>query len=255
MKFLRFRYNEEIYFGRIDGQKIVAIDGAPWLGNTNDLFVVNEYDIELLNPCTPNKIIGVALNYPGVAKGEENSEPLVFLKSNSKIVAHSGTVKNPFSNTKVWGECELAIVIGSESFQLTATNAKEKIFGYTIGNDITAENQGNRDHHLAKSKAVDGFCALGPFIDTEFKPNEQNINGFHNGILLREGKLSDRLWLETELLVWLTSWMTLEPGDVVLTGAPNRIRDRIYLEDGDKFISSIDGLGELAVSFQNLHAR
>ncbi|TGM82271.1 DUF2437 domain-containing protein [Leptospira mtsangambouensis] len=254
MKFLRFQYNNEVFYGRYEVEKIVAIDRAPWLGETKDLFAVAEDQIQLLNPCTPNKIVGVALNYPGVAKGEENSEPLVFLKSNSKIVAHKGTVSNPFVNTKVWGECELAIVIGSESFQLTSANASEKIFGYTIGNDITAENFGGRDHHLAKSKAADSFCALGPYIDTEFKPSEQIIKGFHNGELLREGKLSERLWLESELLIWLTSWMTLEPGDVVLTGAPNRIRERIYLEDGDEFISSISGLGELAVSFRNLYA-
>ncbi|PJZ86292.1 fumarylacetoacetate hydrolase family protein [Leptospira harrisiae] len=253
MKFLRFQHKNEIFHGRIEGETIVAIDRAPWFGDTKDLFTVAEHEIQLLNPCTPNKIVGVALNYPGVAKGEENTEPLVFLKSNSKIVEHKGTINNPLVNTKVWGECELAIVIGAESYQLNSTNAKDKIFGYTIGNDVTAENFGNRDHHLAKSKAVDSFCALGPYIDTEFRPSEQIIKGFHNGVLLREGKLSERLWLETELLVWLTSWMTLSPGDVVLTGAPNRVRDRIYLEDGDEFISYISGLGELTVSFRNLH--
>lgn len=256
MKYIRFLQNQKVYYGRLEGEEIVVIDRAPWLGTYSDLYKI-KYDqtIQLQNPCSPNKIIGVALNYPGVAKGEENSEPLVFLKSTSNIVAHNGTVVNPYSKTNVWGECELAIVIGVQSSQLTFDNARSHIFGYTIGNDVTAENLSGRDHHLAKSKAADTFCALGPYIDTDFEPKEQQIKGFHNGILLREGYLSDRLWLERELLVWLTSWMTLEAGDVVLTGAPNRVRNRIYLQEGDVFVSSIDGLGELKVSFTNRYGQ
>lgn len=252
MKYIRFLHNQKICYGRLEDDEIVIIDKAPWLATYSDLHKIKyDHTVEILNPCSPNKIIGVALNYPGVAKGEENSEPLVFLKSTSKIVGHNGTVLNPYSKTNVWGECELAIVIGAESSQLTPDNASDHIFGYTIGNDITAENLDGRDHHLAKSKAADSFCALGPYIDTDFEPKDQQIKGFHNSILLREGRLSDRLWLEKELLVWLTSWMTLEPGDVILTGAPNRVRSRIYLEENDIFVSSIDGLGELKISFKN----
>ena len=96
---------------------------------------------------------------------------------------------------------------------------------------------------------MDTFCVLGPWIDTGFKPDRQKIKGFHNGILLREGYINDRLFREPELLVWLSKWITLEPGDVVLTGAPTRVRDREYFSDGDNFKCEIDGLGAIDNNF------
>jgi len=124
------------------------------------------------------------------------------------------------------------------------------IYGYTIGNDVSSENIGGRDHHLARSKAADTFCVLGPWIDTEFSPNKQIIRGYHNSSLLREGRLNDRMWQEEKIIKWLSTWITLEPGDVILTGAPSRTRDREYLKNGDNFTCVIEGLGELKNSFK-----
>ena len=144
------------------------------------------------------------------------------------------------------------MVIGKKLQKANTEEANSAVFGYTVGNDVSCENVLDWDHHLARSKGADTFCVLGPAIDTDFEPNGKYICGHHNDILMREGYCEQRLWQEPELLVWLSSWMTLEPGDVILTGAPSRVRDRVYFTDGDSFTCKIEGLGEISNSFKQL---
>ena len=174
---------------------------------------------------------------------------MVFIKPSSCIIGPNQKILSPFKNSLTWGESELGIIIGKKLKKATIKEVKSAVFGYTIGNDITCNNINEWDHHLARSKAADTFCALGPWIDTNFDPSGKYIRGYHNKILLREGLCQDRLWKEPHLLVWLSSWMTLEEGDVVLTGAPTRVRDRMYFKEGDTFTCAIKGLGKLSNSF------
>ncbi len=197
-------------------------------------------------PCEPRKVIATAINYPGATGlSKKMSEPLVFFKPSTSVIGPNEDIIAPMGGLKVWGECELGIVIGQTLKNADYQKAKEGVFGYTIGNDVSADNILDWDHHLARSKGMDTFCILGPWIDTEFKPDRQKITGLHNGILLREGYVNDRLFQEPELLVWLSQWITLEPGDVILTGAPTRVRDREYFKDGDHFKCEIEGLGSI----------
>ena len=160
------------------------------------------------------------------------------------------TIISPFKDTPVWGESELAIVIGKRLSKATVSEASKAIFGYTIGNDVSCENVHGWDHHLARSKGADTFCVLGPWIDTEYNPEGKYIRGYHNETLIRDGYCQERIWKEPELLVWLSSWMTLELGDIVLTGAPSRVIDRIYFKDDDTFTCEIEGLGKLLNPFR-----
>ncbi len=146
---------------------------------------------------------------------------------------------------KVWGEGELAVVLGASLSEAGEAEAKEAIFGYTIANDVTARRSGSHDHHLAFSKGSFTFCPLGPWIDTNFTPGDQLIRSIHNQMVLRSAKISDAALSPTESLAWISKWMTLEPGDVVLTGAPPRVRDRSYLRQGDTFVCEIEDLGSL----------
>ena len=204
-----------------------------------------------MSPCQPGKIIAVAINYPGATGlSDDASEPFVFIKPSSSVIGNERTIIYAFTNTPAWGECELGIVIGDKVFRADKEVASKAVYGYTVANDVTVENVQGRDHHLARSKAADTFCVIGPWIDTEFVPNNQLIQGYHNGHILREGRLDMRIWKEPDLLVWLSSWMTLDPGDVILTGAPTRVRGRQFFEDGDSFRCVINGLGELENDFK-----
>ncbi len=251
MKFIRFRYFKKNLYGLLNKQKVQVYSDAPWNnGKPLDQFI-STGDVKILSPCQPGKVIATAINYPG-ATGltEKTNEPLVFIKPSSSVIGPSETIVSPFDNALVWGECELGVVIGKRLLKATAEEAKAAVFGYTIGNDVSCENVFGWDHHLARSKGADTFCVLGPWIDTDFNPTGKNITGHHNNTLIRKGYCEQRLWKEPELLVWLSSWMTLEPGDVVLTGAPSRVRDRIYFKEGDHFTCTIEGLGKLSNPFE-----
>lgn len=251
MRFVRFKLNDQIQFGAIENESIRVWSDAPWLGGCAESSVVPMKDVQLLAPCQPGKVVGVAINFPG-ATGHESDfkEPLVFLKPGTSVISPDETIVSPFQDAQVWGESELAVVIGKKLTRASRQDALEGLFGYTIGNDVSADNIRGWDHHLARSKAADTFCVLGPWIDTDFNPHGKSIRAYHNQELLREGIADNRLWTEPELLVWLSSWMTLEPGDVILTGAPTRVRDRMYLHSGDSFTCTIEGLGELTNTFQ-----
>jgi 2-keto-4-pentenoate hydratase/2-oxohepta-3-ene-1,7-dioic acid hydratase in catechol pathway len=253
MRFVRFQHSQGIHYGLLKDKKVQIWTRAPWSDGKplDDIISVN--DIELLPPCQPGKVVATAINYPG-ATGltEKTNEPLVFIKPSSSVIGPEKTIISPFIDAPVWGECELGIVIGKKLSKATVEEASTAIFGYTIGNDVSCENVFGWDHHLARSKGADTFCVLGPWIDTDFDPNGKYISGYHNDNLLREGYCEQRLWKEPELLVWLSSWMTLEPGDVILTGAPTRVCERIYFKDGDRFTCIIEGLGELSNPFEQL---
>jgi len=254
---VRYKFNNSIKYGALlEDNFIYQVEKTPYIDNnlpqiaeSNTRVSLNA--VELLAPCQPGKIIAIAINYHG-ATGltEKNNEPLVFIKPSSSVIGPNATIVSPFRDRNVWGEPELAIVIGKKISEATVEEACEAIFGYTVGNDVSCENVNGWDHHLARSKGPDTFCVLGPWIDTEYEPYNNYVRGYHNEILLREGKSQKRLWSEPELLVWLSSWMTLEPGDVVLTGTPSRVRDRIYFKEGDVFRCVIDELGEISNPFE-----
>ena len=256
MRYIRYKYSNKIEYGILLENKSIQslkkmsydVDEYNEISNTPPISL---RDVKLLSPCQPGKIIATAINYPGATGLTANlDEPLVFIKPSSSVIGPNQTIISPFKDTPVWGEPELAIVIGNKLSRATVSEARNAIFGYTIGNDVSCENVHGWDHHLARSKGADTFCVLGPWIDTEYNPNGKLIRGYHNETLIRSGYCQERLWKEPELLVWLSTWITLEPGDVVLTGAPSRLRDRKYFTENDIFTCEIEDLGELKNPFK-----
>lgn len=254
MKFIRFLYSNSVRYGELNQEEVHEWSAPFWLDGikTKKTFLLSE--VKLLAPCEPTKIIATAINYPGATGSKIGTrEPLVFFKPASSIANPEDIIVSPFSDIPVWGECELGVVLGKKLKNASKDEVQKGIAGYTIGNDVSADNINEWDHHLARSKGADTFCPLGPWIDTDFNPQGKSIQGFHNGELLREGILSDRLFAEPELIVWLSSWITLLPGDVILTGAPTRVRERIFFKSGDEFVSKIEGLGELRNTFRYMN--
>jgi 2-keto-4-pentenoate hydratase/2-oxohepta-3-ene-1,7-dioic acid hydratase in catechol pathway len=237
-------------FGCVEHEVIYNLVGDPLQGPQKGEPVGHFDLVQLLSPCLPNKIIAVAINFPGIGGySSEMTEPLVFIKPASCIAKPGDTVVNPFPDLPWWGEAELGVVIKKRLRNISVGEAYDGILGFTIGNDVTVENVEGRDHHLARSKCPDGFCPIGPWIDTDFDASECLIEAVQNGEIIRRGRSSEQVWQWPQIVSWLSTWITLEPWDVVLTGNPPDTVGMRFLSDGDTYTARIDGLGALTNYF------
>jgi 2-keto-4-pentenoate hydratase/2-oxohepta-3-ene-1,7-dioic acid hydratase in catechol pathway len=246
MKIVRFKdNNNEINYGWIHQEKIGLIQGDPFGEFRRFEATLLLDDITLLLPCLPGKIIAVGRNYRDHAR-EMDSEvpayPLIFLKPPSSLITNGEPIVLPRQSKHVEHEAELAIVIGKRTRDLNPGQVNEAIFGYTIANDITARDLQRQDQQWTRAKGFDSFCPLGPWIETDFDPSDALISCHVNNALRQMGSTKDMVFKPEQLVIFISSIMTLEPGDVILTGTPSGVGP---LKPGDIVNVHIDGLGTL----------
>jgi 2-keto-4-pentenoate hydratase/2-oxohepta-3-ene-1,7-dioic acid hydratase in catechol pathway len=251
LRIIRYIYkNHAPNFGIVEGQKVYELVGYPLLTFSKGQEVTSLKEISLLAPCEPTKVIAVAINFQGIEGFSPSmKEPLVFIKPATCVAAPGVTVKNPFPDLPMWGEAELAVVIKDIPKNTQEKDVAKGVLGFTIANDVTVDNIHHRDHHLARSKCPDGFCPLGPWIDTEFDTSDCVIEAVQNGEVIRRGRSSQHFWKWPKIVSWLSTWMTLNPWDVVITGNPPDTVGMRYVQDGDIYTAKIHGLGELTNKF------
>ena len=207
-------------------------------------------DVKLISPCAPSKIVGIAMNFSGIeGYNPDMLEPLVFLKTSNTVTGPDAKVIIPFPGLNAWGEGELAVVIKKKASKIKRDEVDDHVLGFTIANDVSVSNVEGRDHHLARSKSVDGFCPIGPWIETDLTLSDLEIKAFQNSELIRAGNTKDHHWNWREIVFQLSRWMCLEEGDVILTGNPPDISGWVYLEDGAKFEVTITNIGTLTTFF------
>jgi 2-keto-4-pentenoate hydratase/2-oxohepta-3-ene-1,7-dioic acid hydratase in catechol pathway len=202
-------------------------------------------DLRLLAPCEPSKIICVGRNYTDHARelgNEVPKMPLIFFKPPSSILPDGGTVILPPQSAQVEHEAELVVVIGRQGRYITSEQARRYIFGYTIGNDITARDLQKTDDQWTRAKGFDTFCSFGPWIDTDFDPADAVITCRVNGQMRQMASTRDMVFNVGTLIAYISSVMTLEPGDLIFTGTPAGVGE---LKNGDEVIVEIEGLGAL----------
>ncbi len=170
-------------------------------------------------------------------------EPLLFLKPSTSVIGPKDPIRLlPISN-KIDYEGELAVVIGRLAKHIRAEDAYRVILGYTCANDVTLRDIQRTDDQWTLAKGFDGSCPLGPWIDTELDPNEALIQTRLNGEVRQQGSTTDMVFGVATLIEYITSFMTLLPGDVLLTGTPEGVG---RLADGDLVEVEVEGLGTLA---------
>jgi 2-keto-4-pentenoate hydratase/2-oxohepta-3-ene-1,7-dioic acid hydratase in catechol pathway len=194
----------------------------------------------------PTKVVCVGLNYHAHAQelGRElPREPLLFLKPPSSVLGTGETIRLPSQSENVHYEGELAVVMGRVCRQVSVQEAPHFIFGYTCANDVTARDLQERDVQYTRAKGFDTFCPLGPCIQTELNPEEGvEIRTLQNGELRQQGRTSDMVFSPSRLISFISAIMTLNPGDVILTGTPPGVG---ALHSGDRIRVEIDGPGVL----------
>ena len=246
MRIIRFLDKDKSpKYAWVAGDDVGLIEGNPYEGFRRSTPQMKLKDIHLLAPVEPSKIICVGRNYAAHVK-ELNNElpevPLLFLKPPSTIIGSGEAIVLPPQSQQVEHEGELAVVIGKKSRWLSPENALEAVFGYTVANDVTARDLQKRDKQWTRGKGFDTFCPVGPWIETEFDAADAVITTSVNGELRQMGSTRDMVFRIRQLLAYASSVMTLEPGDLLLTGTPAGVGP---LTDGDHIEVSIEKLGTL----------
>lgn len=247
MRFVRYQSGSDLpRFGWILEDRVGPVEGSPF-----DEFRRLEADqsleyVKLLAPVEPSKIICVGRNYVAHAK-EHNAEvptvPLLFLKPPSSVIAAGDTIFLPPQSEQVEHEAELAVVIGKRGRWISTEEAMDYVFGYTIANDVSARDLQRRDGQWTRSKGFDTFCPLGPWIETNLDPADALITCHVNDEMRQMASTRDMVFNVRQLIAFASSIMTLEPGDLLLTGTPAGVSP---IRPGDIVKVSIEGIGELA---------
>ena len=223
-------------------------DGTPGL-RLVDGRRVKESDVVWLPPIEVGTIIALGLNYADHARElafSAQQEPLVFLKGSGSLLGHRGVTRRPADVTFMHYECELAVVIGRTARNVVAANALEHVAGYCIANDYAIRDYlENWYRPNLRVKNRDGGTVLGPwFVDAAdiANPAALGLRTTVNGTLTQQGNTRDLIFDVPRLIEYLSAFMTLEAGDVILTGTPEGV---VNVMPGDEVVCEIDGLGRL----------
>ncbi len=248
-RFVRVQSFDRVCYGLLElNQAVHVLDRAPWLGGlaTGEIIAPEAYS--LLPPCEPSKIVAIGRNYAEHAEemgSDLPSEPILFLKPPSALLAPEGTICLPAQSHRVDYEGELALVIGKTATRVPLESAMQYIWGYTIANDVTARDLQAKDIQWTRSKSFDTFCPLGPWIVREISPSAllQTYLCRQNSKKTVQSATIDQMIFSPEMLVhYISHVMTLYPGDVILTGTPAGIGP---LQAGDRIVVEIEGIGKL----------
>ncbi len=225
---------------------VEMLDRPAWLPGAK---VVGEAALaacRLLAPVMPGKVVAVGLNYRAHAAEMDlsvNAEPILFIKPSTAVIGPGETIVRPACSAQVDYEAELAVVVGRRCWDVSPADAAAYVAGYTCGNDVTARDLQQRDGQWTRAKGFDTFCPLGPWIVTEAPQPGARVSARLDGAEVQHGLVGEMIATPLELLAFVSGVMTLEPGDVVLTGTPPGVGP---LTAGQTVTITVEGVGELS---------
>ncbi|MFV2073612.1 MAG: fumarylacetoacetate hydrolase family protein [Thermoanaerobaculales bacterium] len=236
-------------WGVIEGDEVLAVKGDPYAGRTEVGAALGRIDdLRRLAPCAPSKIVCVGRNY--VAHAAEHgvdvpAEPLLFLKPPSSVLYPGGTIVIPSLSQRVEHEGELALVMGRRCRNVAEEQAWENVLGITCGNDVTARDLQRSDSQWTRGKGFDTFCPLGPWVETEIDEDavgHLEVRCRVNGEVRQFGNTEQMVFPPAFLIAYISRVMTLEPGDVIMTGTPSGVGPLVA---GDEVVVEVERVGEL----------
>jgi 2-keto-4-pentenoate hydratase/2-oxohepta-3-ene-1,7-dioic acid hydratase in catechol pathway len=247
MRIVRFKRSpeESPIWGWLADDRVGVLDGLPFNEFRREEARLPLEQTHLVSPIVPGKIICVGRNYIAHA-AEHDAEvpemPLIFLKPPSAVIGPGEEILLPPQSKHVEHEAELAVVISQHARWIRPEEVTQHVLGFTAANDITARDLQFSDDQWTRGKGFDTFCPLGPWIETEFDPADALITCTVNGQMRQMASTRDMVFTVPHIVAFISSVMTLEPGDVVLTGTPAGVGP---LVDGDEVTVEIEGLGAL----------
>jgi len=245
MRLVRFRAKGSSAYGILNNDEIVELDGPGYASLSSHRAIHRSADSRLLPPCVPSKIVAVGLNYRDHARelGMAVPEtPVLFLKPPTAVIGPGDDIVCPAMSRRVDYEGELGIVIRDRISRISPGEARKHILGYTCANDVTARDLQKQDGQWTRAKGFDTFCPVGPWIETELDPGDIAIETYLNGERRQSSRTSQFVFSVEHLVSFISKVMTLESGDLIITGTPAGIGP---LKPGDEVEVRIEGIGSL----------
>ncbi len=250
MRFARVLVDGAPTFARLEGDRVHPLARPPWLSR-EEVGLPRPFDAaSLLCPVQPSKIICIGRNYAGHARelgNEPPKEPLMFFKPPSSLIGPGQAIVLPprADSEKIEHEAELGVVLGARGRNVAAADAMKLVFGYTCVGDITARDLQKKDGQWTRAKGFDTFCPTGPWIETDLEPGKSRVTCRVNGVVRQDAPTSDMLFDVATLIACASRVMTLEPGDLLVTGTPEGVGPLVA---GDVLAIEIKGVGVLEVA-------
>jgi len=244
LKLVRFLHHGSVGAGVLDGNEITELDGG-FFGSAKPGRKLPLSEAKLLAPCTPSKIVAVGLNYRDHA--EElgfpiPEEPIIFLKPPTTVIGPGDEIRYPARSSRVDFEAELGIVIRDWASAITPGRARSHILGFTCANDVTARDLQKKDGQWTRAKSFDTFCPIGPWIETDLDPGDLLVESYLNNERKQSSRTSRFIFTVPHLVSFISDIMTLNPGDLIITGTPSGVGP---MRPGDEIEVRIEGIGSL----------
>ncbi len=247
MRLVRFRHGDRIATGAItEGDTIQVLAGTFFEDPLPTGDVIDLGDVLLLAPILPSKVVCVGKNYAAHAAEFDSDvpeEPLLFLKPSTAVIGPNDPIRLLPISRRIDYEGELAVVMGRLARNVRPEDASRYILGFTCANDVTLRSLQRPDDQWTRAKGFDGSCPLGPWIDTDVDPTGVTVETRLNGEVVQRGTTEDMVFGVATLIEYITTFMTLLPGDVLLTGTPEGVGP---IAAGDVVEVEVEGLGTLA---------
>ena len=241
----RFQKGDEIFYAKVVDGELFRLHGDVFGSPSFDKKALSFKGIKTLTPVAPSKVIAIGLNYADHARESGKplpKEPLFWFKAPTSLIPDGAKIEIPFPNHRTDYEAELAIIIGRRARNVTPTVAARYIFGYTAAEDISDRTIQNAESQWARAKSFDTFTPLGPYVETKADPGDLTIQLFQNGQLRQNSNTSQLIFNCFQLVSFISTNMTLLPGDVIVTGTPSGVGP---IQSGDRLEVRIQGLAPL----------
>ncbi len=235
-----------VRFWRANGHAAELLDRPPYEAGARVTGEAALDGLHLLAPVVPGKVVAVGLNYRAHAAElsmQTAAEPILFMKPRTAVIGPGEAIVRPGRSAQVDYEAELVVVVGRRCRDLSPDAAAEAVAGYTCGNDVTARDLQKLDGQWTRAKSFDTFCPLGPWVVREAPSPEARVSALLDGAEVQHGLVGDMIVPPLKLLAFASGVMTLEPGDVVMTGTPPGVGP---LAAGQTVAVVVDGVGALS---------
>ena len=253
-----FRSADEFFYGELRGDEVHRLSQPYWIQVQPTGEILSLASLQIDVPVAPSKLIAVGLNYAdhiAEMKRTEIGAPLIWFKAPSSLLPHNGVIEIAFPEHKTDFETELAVVIGSRTKNVSADDALDQVFGYTIGLDITDRDLQKQEKQFGRCKSFDTYTPIGPFVYADVDVRDVSIKLWQNGQLRQSARTSRMIHSLGQIISFVSQSLTLLPGDVILTGTPAGVGPVQAGDELDAEIGDWPRLRNTVASAQNFLSR